>query len=79
MIQMCMSQENSIYTPRIHRERFPVPRLELPFLIKPAIDENSAAVGVKEMAGTGNILSGTKKLQFHRHIVPHSIDVACRA
>ena len=61
MIQMRMSQKDSIYAPRLHRERFPVPLPELPFLVKPAINENLGAVCLKEMTRTCDILGGTKK------------------
>lgn len=73
MIQMRMSQKDSVYAPRLDRERLPVPLTKLPFLEKSAINKKFGAIGVKEMARTRDILGGAKKLQFHRHIVPHYV------
>jgi hypothetical protein len=62
MVQMCMSQKDGIYTAGRHGKRFPVPCLELPFLIESTIHENPGAVGFQEMSRPGNVLGRTKKL-----------------
>jgi hypothetical protein len=70
MVKMGMSQKDGVYTVRRHREWVPVSCSELPFLVKTAIYKKAAAVGLQEMARTGDILSGTEKLQLYLHISP---------
>jgi hypothetical protein len=61
MVKMGVGQEDGIDTIRRYWKRVPVSFSEVAFLIKAAVYKNSDAVGFEDVAGTGNVLSGTEK------------------
>jgi hypothetical protein len=62
MVQMSVSQKHSVDTIRWNGEWLPVSVSKLPFLIKPAIHEDSGAVGFQKVPGTCDVLNRTEKL-----------------
>jgi hypothetical protein len=75
VVEMGVSQKDSINRFRVKLERLPVSFLVLPFLVQPAIYKYPCVMSLQKIGGPGDIARSTQKRQLSQHRCSDSLSI----